>query len=138
MSDIEYLPHLWIPDEEVEPIEKTPRGFSEDRGLDFGVHGATLSSGLQSVMEAYSHLESDSLSDEDIVIFKMVLPEGEDIYAKRDIAEKEGLKINAVKVSVMRSYRLARACLTAFLTGSVITGTVEILSIFSMLRNSGL
>ena len=97
MSDIEYLPHLWIPDEEVEPIEKTPRGFSEDRGLDFGVHGATLSSGLQSVMEAYSHLESDSLSDEDIVIFKMVLPEGEDIYAKRDIAEKEGLKINAVK-----------------------------------------
>ena len=32
MSDIEYLPHLWIPDEEVEPIEKTPRGFSEDRG----------------------------------------------------------------------------------------------------------
>lgn len=97
MSDFDYLPHLWIPDEEVESIEKTLRGFSEDRGLDFGIHGATLSSGLQSIVEAYSHLESDSLSDEDIVIFKMVLPEGEDIYAKRDIAEKEGLKINAVR-----------------------------------------
>ncbi len=93
----EYLPHLWIPDEEVEQLDKTPRGFSEDRGLDFTQHGEVLSSGLKNIVTAYDHLTANSLSDEDIVIFKMVLPEGEDIYAKRDIAEKEGLKINAVK-----------------------------------------
>lgn len=93
----EYLPHLWIPDEEVEQLDKTPRGFSEDRGLDFGEHGTTLSTGLEHIMTAYSHLGTDSLSEEDILIFKIALPEGEDIYAKRDLAEKEGLKINAVK-----------------------------------------
>lgn len=93
----EYLPHLWIPDEEVELLDKVPRGQTEDRGLDYGEHGATLSSGLQNIMAAYAHLRTDSLSEEDLVIFKMILPEGEDIYTKRDIAEKEGLKINAVK-----------------------------------------
>ena len=93
----EYLPHLWIPDEEVEELDKTQRGFSEDRGLDFSEHGEVLSTGLRNIMQAYDHLASNSLSDEDIVIFKLVLPEGEDIYAKREIAEKEGLKINAVK-----------------------------------------
>ena len=93
----EYLPHLWIPDEEVEQFEKKTRAFTKDRDLDYGEHGATLSSGLQNILTAYSHLETDSLSEEDLIVFKMVLPEGEDIYAKRDIAEKEGLKINAVK-----------------------------------------
>lgn len=92
-----YLPHLWIPDEEVEQLDKTLRSFTKDRDLDYGEHGATLSNGLQSILTAYSHLEADSLSDEDLIVFKMVLPEGEDIYAKRDIAEKEGLKINIVK-----------------------------------------
>ena len=93
----EYLPHLWIPDEEVEQFEKKTRAFTKDRDLDYGEHGATLSSGLQNILTAYSHLETDSLREEDLIVFKMVLPEGEDIYAKRDIAEKEGLKINAVK-----------------------------------------
>lgn len=93
----QYLPHLWIPDEEVEQLDKTLRSFTKDRDLDYGEHGTTLSNGLQSILTAYSHLEADSLSDEDLIVFKMVLPEGEDIYAKRDIAEKEGLKINVVK-----------------------------------------
>ncbi len=96
MSD-RYLPHLWIPDEEVEQLEKKPMAISEDRGLDYGQHGTSLSTGLQNIIEAYSRLKTDSLSEEDIVIFKMVLPEGEDIFAQRSIAEKEGLKINAVK-----------------------------------------
>ena len=90
MSD--QLQNLWIPDEEVEQLDKKLRGFSEDRGLDHSAHGATLSTGLKNIVTAYSHLENDSLSDEDIMIFKMVLPEDEDVYSKRDIAEKEGLK----------------------------------------------
>ena len=89
--------HLWIPDEEVETLDKSPMVIPEDRGLDNSRHGASLSQGLQNVMAAYAHLQDDALSDEDIMIFKMILPEGEDIFAKRDIAEKEGLKINAVK-----------------------------------------
>lgn len=94
MSD--QLQHLWIPDEEVEQLDKNLRAPAKDLGLDHSQHGAVLSTGLQNIMTAYSHLKDDSLSDEDLVIFKMVLPESEDIYAKRDIAEKEGLKINAV------------------------------------------
>lgn len=93
----EYLSHLWIPDEEVEQLEKTGRKIPEDRGLDFSEHGAALSSGLEKIATAYDHLTSNSLSDEDIIIFKLVLPEGEDIFGNRDIAEKEGFKINAVK-----------------------------------------
>ena len=93
----EELQHLWIPDEEVEQLDKKLRGDSEDRGLDHSAHGETLSTGLRNIVTAYSHLENDSLSDEDIMIFKMVLPETEEIYSKRDIAEKEGLKINAVQ-----------------------------------------
>lgn len=35
--------HLWIPDEEVEIIEKSPMVIPEDRGLDSSQHGASLS-----------------------------------------------------------------------------------------------
>lgn len=91
------FPHLWIPDEEVEQLDKKPMKILEDRGLNHGEHGASLSNGLQSIVEAYKHLEADSLSDEELVVFKMILPEGEDIYSQKSIAEKEGLKINAVK-----------------------------------------
>ena len=71
----EYLPHLWIPDEEVEQFEKKTRALTKDRDLDYGEHGATLSSGLQNILTAYSHLETDSLREEDLIVFKMVLPE---------------------------------------------------------------
>ena len=91
------LPHLWISDEEVESLDKKTRIIPKDRGLDFKVHGAALSSGLKNAFEAYDKQEFNSLRGEDIIIFKMVLPEGEDIYANREIAKKEGLTINVVK-----------------------------------------
>ena len=97
MTEHDNLPHLWIPDEEIESLDKKPRIILEDRGLDFKVHGAALSSGLKSVVKAYDNPEFNSLREEDIIIFKMVLPEDGDIYANRDLAEKEGLTINAVK-----------------------------------------
>ena len=55
------FPHLWIPDEEVEQLDKKPMKILEDRGLNHGEHGASLSNGLQSIVEAYKHLEADSL-----------------------------------------------------------------------------
>lgn len=97
MGDDEIRYHLWIPQEEVRRLEKKPMATSRDLGLDFAVHGSALSQGLRDVMTAYSNLENDSLSESDIIVFRMVLPEGEDIYAKRDIVGKEGLKINAIK-----------------------------------------
>ena len=66
MADVLY--HLWIPDEEVETRKKRLMNPTPDPGLDHSQHGATLSSGLQSILKAYENLESDSLSDEDIVI----------------------------------------------------------------------
>ena len=97
MNSNEKKYHLWIPQEEIEEFEKKPMAITEDRGLDYSEHGDKLSQGLQNVLTAYSHLQSDSLSEEDILVFKLVLPDGEDIYSKREMVEKEGLKINAVK-----------------------------------------
>lgn len=95
MDDVLY--HLMIPDEEVETRDKKLMNITPDPGLDFAKHGATLSTGLQNIVKAYENLKSDSLSEEDLVIFKMIVPETSDIYAQRDNLEKEGLKINAVK-----------------------------------------
>ena len=97
MSENQYRSHLWIPDEEVDQLDKKLMDLRKPPQVEHGTHGSTLSAGLQSVVTAYSHLQGDSLSDEDIMIFKLVLPEGFDVYGKRDVAEKEGLKINAVK-----------------------------------------
>ena len=96
MSNDNY-PHLWIPNEEIKEVVKTPMAITPDRGLNHSTHGTALSQSLLDVVQAYEHLQDDSLSDEDIVIFQLVLPEGEDVYAKRDIAEKEGMHINAIK-----------------------------------------
>lgn len=107
----EELQHLWIPDEEVEQLDKKLRGDSEDRGLDHSAHGETLSTGLRNIVTAYSHLENDSLSDEDIMIFKMVLPETEEIYSKRDIAEKKGSRSTLSKISTAQLFPRIRRCL---------------------------
>lgn len=93
-------PHLTIPLEtEVEDFDNTPRGFSEDRGLDRFEHGSKLSTGLQDIVSAYTKIQSgdDSLSDEDIRIFEIVLPEGQKLKDQREFLEKEGMNINMVK-----------------------------------------
>jgi len=93
-------PHLTIPLEtEVEDFDNTPRGFSEERGLDRFEHGSKLSTGLQDIVSAYTKIQSgdDSLSDEDIRIFEIVLPEGQKLKDQREFLEKEGMNINMVK-----------------------------------------
>ena len=100
--DNELRPHLTIPLEtEVEDFDNTPRGFSEDRGLDRHEHGSKLSTGLQDIVSAYTKIQSgtDSLSDEDIRIFEIVLPEGQKLKDQREFLEKEGMSINMVKDS---------------------------------------
>lgn len=92
--------HLWVPNEEVDSIENNPTGRSEDRGVSFDEHGSKLSTGLKNIVTAYSKLQSgDSLSDADIMIFKLILPEGEKLSnsERRKFIEAEGMIINAVK-----------------------------------------
>lgn len=100
MSDEEQKQHLWIPFEEVEEVAKKPMKIPEDRGLDHVEHGSKLSQGLLDIVSSYNKLESgDSLSDEDIMIFKVVLPQGETVAGQQKFIEDEGMKINVVKNS---------------------------------------
>ncbi|WP_425805186.1 S8 family peptidase [Desulfitobacterium sp. Sab5] len=100
MSNEDQKQHLWIPFEEVEEVPKKPMNIPEDRGLDHTEHGSKLSQGLMEIMSAYDKLKSgDSLSEEDIMVFKLVLPEGETVAGQQKFIENEGMKINAVKDS---------------------------------------
>ena len=100
MSNEDQKQHLWIPFEEVEEVTKKPMKITEDRGLDHTEHGSKLSHGLMEIMSAYDRLKSgDSLSEEDIMVFKLVLPEGETLAGQQRFIEAEGMKINAVKDS---------------------------------------
>ena len=100
MSNEDQKQHLWIPFEEVEEVTKKPMRITEDKGLDHAEHGTKLSQGLMEIMTAYDKLKSgDSLSEEDIIVFKLVLPEGETVAGQQKFIEDEGMKINAVKDS---------------------------------------
>jgi hypothetical protein len=100
MSNEDQKQHLWIPFEEVLEVTKKPMRITEDRGLDHSEHGSKLSQGLMEIMSAYDKLKSgDSLSEEDIMVFKLVLPEGETVAGQQKFIEDEGMKINAVKDS---------------------------------------
>jgi len=90
--------HLWIPAEEVTDIPKTPTGRNKDYGVVPGVHGHKLSQGLQEILEIFERFKtSDSLSEEELVTFKVVLQDGEDIASRKKLLEDEGMKINVVK-----------------------------------------
>ncbi|PKM78972.1 MAG: hypothetical protein CVU88_08205, partial [Firmicutes bacterium HGW-Firmicutes-13] len=92
--------HLWIPAEEVTDINKKPTSRNKDRDISFESHGAKLSQGLQEVLSVFEKLRAgDSLSEEDVMIFKVILPEGDDIANRKKFLEDEGLKINVVKDS---------------------------------------
>jgi len=100
MSNNDKRKHLWISNEEIVSIENNPTGRSKDRGVSFNEHGSKLSTGLQKIVTAYSKLQSgDSLSDSDIMVFELILPEGEKLSnsVRRKFIENEGMIINAVK-----------------------------------------
>lgn len=94
--------HLWISDEQVDRIENKPQGREKPRDVIPAEHGSKLSAGLSSIVDFYSNtMKENSLSDEDIMVFKVVLPEGEKIdnSQRQKLLESEGLTINAVKDS---------------------------------------
>lgn len=100
MSSKDKRKHLWIPNEEIINIPNKPTGRNKDRGVSFAEHGVKLSTGLQNIVTAYSKLQAgDSLSDSDIMVFQLILPEGEKLSnsERRKFIEDEGLIINAVK-----------------------------------------
>lgn len=94
--------HLWIPEGEVDRRPNVPTGRSKDMGVIPAEHGTKLSMGLQNILAVYDKIKSgDSLGADDIMVFKILLPEGEKISnsARQKFIENEGLIINAVKDS---------------------------------------
>ena len=90
--------HLWIPESEIQDIPKTPTSRSHDYGVNHTFHGSKLSQGLQNIIDIFDKVQAgSSLRDEDLITFKIVLQENEDISAQKQLIEEEGLKINAVK-----------------------------------------
>ena len=91
--------HLWITDGEVQNIDNKPTGRSKDLGRNASVHGEKLANGLNSILKTYATLEEDSLKEEDIIVFKVELPENEKLSNDQHQAfmKKEGIRINLVK-----------------------------------------
>ena len=94
-------PHLWIPNEETTVVSKKPTGRNKDLGLNHTEHGSVLSTGLTNILSGFSTQNEDSLNGandcDGIIVFKMALPDGQDVCAKKTIVQDEGLTINAVK-----------------------------------------
>lgn len=98
MGDEKNKLHLWIPEQEITDIDKKPTGRGNDYGVDYAVHGKGLSDGLKNVLDIFQKLKAgDSLCDEDIITFQVILQEKEDIANTKKFIEDEGLKINAVR-----------------------------------------
>lgn len=90
--------HLWIPAQEVTDVPKSPTARNKDYGVTPSEHGQKLSQGLQEILKIFERFKaSDSLSEEDLVTFKVILQAGEDFASRRKLIEYEGMKINAVK-----------------------------------------
>ena len=96
----DYRPHLLIDENEIEYVDNPPTGRSKPKDIDRFEHGTKLSDGLQEIVDAYTRVQSsDSLSDEDIRIFEVVLPEGVKFSDKtiRDFLQNEGMVITSVR-----------------------------------------
>ena len=90
--------HLWIPEDEIENVEKKPTGRSNQYGLVHTDHGQKLSQGLQDILDFFQRLQSsNSLDEQDMITFKIILQDKEDVASQKDFLEGEGLKINAVR-----------------------------------------
>lgn len=101
MAD-DFRPHLLITEDDVEAIENKKQARNKDLGLDRMKHGTKLSTGLQEIVSAYTRIQgTDSLRDEDIRLFEVVLQEGEKFSNKtlREFLEQEGMTLTKVKDS---------------------------------------
>lgn len=90
--------HLWIPENEIDNVSKAPTGRSKQYDLKHSEHGQKLSQDLQSIVEFFQHLQSsNSIDEQDLMVFKIILQEKEDFAAQKEFIENEGLTINAIK-----------------------------------------
>ena len=99
MAD-DFRPHLLITEDDVEHVEYVPTARGKNRGIDRFEHGSKLSSGLQDIVSAYTRVQSaDSLKDEDIRLFEVVLPDDTKFSNKaiRDFLAQEGMSITSVR-----------------------------------------
>jgi len=90
--------HLWIPDEEVQQVPKSPTSRTTPRDVVFAEHGHKLSAGLQSIKQRIEETaEDNSLVDSNLYVFKVELPEGEKVQYKSELFAANGMQVNAVK-----------------------------------------
>jgi len=90
--------HLWIPDEEVQQVPKSPTSRTTPRDIVFAEHGRKLSAGLQMIKQRIEETtEDNSLADSNLYVFKVELPEGEKVQYKSEIFIANGMQVNAVK-----------------------------------------
>ncbi|MDR1993640.1 MAG: hypothetical protein LBQ98_09180 [Nitrososphaerota archaeon] len=90
--------HFWIPDEEINRVNKIPAAITEPRKRDFSEHGKKLKDSLQTIKKTVEESSNDnSLSTVDILIFQVELPEKEKVQYKTELFENNGLSIKAVK-----------------------------------------
>lgn len=90
--------HFWIPEEEVIPVDKKLTSRSKDYNVQFSEHGAKLSSALKDIKTLLDqNQDEDSLSQLDLIVFKVALAKGEKIQDKDDLFNSHGLSVNAVK-----------------------------------------
>jgi hypothetical protein len=90
--------HLWIPDEEIQRLDKTLTGRTKPRNVPFVEHGSKLSHGLQTVKQVLESVARDnSLTDSDMLVFAIELPEGEKIQDKKDFFDSNGMRVRAVR-----------------------------------------
>ncbi|MDG0810290.1 hypothetical protein [Cohnella rhizosphaerae] len=90
--------HLWIPDEEVQRLNKTLRAIPPQRNVSYTEHGSKLSHSLQEIKHTLDSVATDnSLGDSDLLVFNIELPEGEKIQDKQTLFDSNGMKVRAVK-----------------------------------------
>lgn len=90
--------HFWIPDEEVERLDKRLTGRSKQRDVVPAEHGAKLSASLQHVLEYSASLPRKGTLSDELVVFKVSLPDGEKLNQKKQL-EQSGLTVHAVRDS---------------------------------------
>lgn len=90
--------HLWIPDEEVQRIDKTLTARTTPKNVSYTEHGAKLSYSLQTIKQTMNNIVQDnSLVNTDMLVFGIELSEGEKIQDKKDFFDANGMRVRAVK-----------------------------------------
>ena len=91
--------HLWITDGEVQDIDNKPTGRTKNLGRDVAAHGAKLSDELKTIQRMRAQLPDDSLQEEDLIVFKLELPQDEKLSNEQHLSfiQNEGIRLNFVK-----------------------------------------